>query len=169
MWLFIRWIKSDSNPLFKKIGRRGLILTLTGLIWVLYGIEYLQFFVRRFSPNQSGGFAFFAIIDSPYLGWVWIICGAVAMVIGVARNRIQRIPHDSVGFNAILLPAVCWAIFYFWSWVIWIFTGGDFGIANSSVGFLVWSLVTIFILIIAGWPDPSDPQRLIPERQELSG
>lgn len=154
---FILRVKSGGNLLFSKVGRRGLILILVGTIWILFGISYFQNSYRRFSDNDNDPYSFYRIVDNRYIGIMWVVAGLIALIVGVLRNKTKLVPHDSLGFNAILFPSIIWAFLYFWSWIIWVGTNGDFGNSLNSVGFLVWSLVTGFILIIAGWPDPSDP------------
>jgi len=167
MYHLVKWIRSDGNFFLSKIGRRGLILVLTGMIWILYGIDFLSHYQHRFSMDDVDPLLVYRIIDQPYTGLLWILCGAVAMTVGVLRNRIKLIPHDSLGFNAILFPAILWTFLYFWSWIYNLFSDGQYGVPTAT-GFLVWLLVTIFVLIIAGWADPTDPTNVLAVRQETT-
>lgn len=168
MYFFVKWLRKDGNFFLSKIGRRGLILVLTGLIWILYGIDFFSHYNHRFSMNDVDPLSVYRIVDNPLTGLLWILCGAIAMTVGILRNKVNLIPHDSLGFNAILFPAILWAFLYFWSWIYFLVSGGAYGSPTATVGFLVWTLVTVFVLIIAGWPDPTDPTKTLLLRQETT-
>lgn len=143
----------------KRIGRRGLVLIFVGLIWVLYGFAYLSYPIARFTRDeheQSIANFVLTLFDSRWVGIIWLVCGIAAIIFGLIRSRINLVSWDHYGFNAILLPPIIWTLLFLWSWIASMASHGAIGAQNAILGFLVWALSTGFILIIAGWPDPSD-------------
>jgi len=147
----------------ERIGRRGIILIITGLIWLLYGIAIFNRpnSDRFSSPDHPEPIYVFNLLQNHWMGILWGVCGVIATFCGVLRSRRSVHPRDGIGFNAILIPSIMWALLFLWSEIIYFFTGGDYGNSGAIFGFLVWALVTAFILIIAGWPDPTDPRVVI--------
>jgi hypothetical protein len=151
----------------ERIGRRGAILVITGLIWLCYGFAvFAHPRSQRFStPTQPEPIYVFDLLQNHWMGVVWFLCGIVAIVCGLLRSRRTIHPRDGIGFNAILVPSILWTLLYLWSQIIYWFTGGVYGNPGALFGFLVWALVTAFILIIAGWPDPTDPRVIVRTRE----
>lgn len=126
------------------LGRRGVILRLLGIMWVLVGVSVL---VAPHAPE-------YLLLDvAP--GWraaMWIIAGAIAL--GFA-GRDQG--EDKWGFAALYLPAAYRWLAYLYG-VIDYFddTHGRVGDLRAMVGVLSWGVILIVIRVIAGWPDPID-------------
>jgi hypothetical protein len=151
-----------------RIGRRGAILCVTGMMWTCYGVAlYCHPNSDRFtSPSQPEPIYVFDLLQNHWMGFLWSFCGLVAIGCGLLRSRRTVHPRDGIGFNAILIPSILWSLLFLWSEIIYIFTGGVYGNSGAVFGFLVWALVTAFILIIAGWPDPTDPRVVIVRKTE---
>jgi MFS family permease len=133
-----------------RLGRRGLVLIIVGIIWIFYGFGVFAQIRERFSrPGPSP----LDWMDNPHWGWMWIACGMVGIAIGLGR----RAAPDVIGFSAIILPVLPWLTFFGYSFLVNYATGGVFGEPNNFSGFLVWSLVAVFIRVIAGWDDPDEP------------
>ena len=155
----------------RRIGRRGLVLIFVGMIWILYGIAYLKYPLARFTvdDNVPGiANAVLTFFSSSWIGYIWLLCGLAAVAFGLARSRISLISWDHYGFNAILIPPIIWTFLFLWSWVASLTSNGNIGAPLAVFGFVTWLLATGFILIIAGWPDPSDlpPARLVEKAGE---
>lgn len=144
----------------KRIGRRGLFLIFYGLIWLLYGLAFLLIpFNSRFTRDDGNKAVYnvvLAFFDKSWVGWMWVVCGISAVIFGLLRSRISLLSWDHYGFNMILTPPICWAFIFVWSAAVAIFTHGSLGSPTAPVGALIWGLLTGSILIVSGWPDPSD-------------
>jgi hypothetical protein len=92
-------------------------------------------------------------MNSPLWGWLWIIGGLSAIVIGLYRNCRWLDGRDDIGFNMIVTPAFIWTLFFATSWTTFILTGGDHGQGSASYGLVIWGTISAFILTIAGWPE----------------
>lgn len=152
MW---RLLHLDDNKITRRMGRRALLLIIAGLVWFGIGVSLLL------SPLQNRFAAatrhpingILRIWEAPATGILWVGCGIIALCVGILHTNSSVRRHDAVGFNAILTPAIMWAIGYAWSAVAWLSTDGQAGHVTSIYGFLVWVLVALFIMIIAGWPE----------------
>lgn len=157
MWRVIRLHRSNT---VRHLGRRGLLLMLGGLAWICLGVDMIRHPIQhRFSnehaiPHPN---VILHAMDNPHWGLAWIICGTVAFLSGMLRHRATVRRHDAVGFNALLTPPFLWMIFFIWSGVVSLLThdlqGKD---GQSFYGIVVWFLVNLFILTVAGWPEPTE-------------
>lgn len=155
MW---RVIRLERTRLARRIGRRGLLLILAGLSWVCLGVDIIQHPESRFTtahPTATPN-AILSLMSDVHWGWLWVFCGAVAAAFGLLRQRSSFRKHDSVGFNAILTPPFLWLLFFLWSYVVSLSTHGAFGRRDSIYGLIVWLLVSLFVIVVAGWPDATE-------------
>lgn len=134
----------------KRLGRRGICLVITGTIWVFYGSGIVAQTRERFSKVGPSPLDW---MDNHNWGWLWIVSGLVAIVVGLLR----RAAPDAIGFAAAVLPVLPWSMFYLYSWMVFKATAGQFGEPGTWQPFLVWALIGLYIRNQAGWDDPADP------------
>jgi hypothetical protein len=96
-----------------------------------------------------------AAMDSPLWGWMWIVGGVLAVIDAPLRKR--RHGRDVIGFMGIVTPPVVWFFAFLWSSLAVAIPGGQAGNARSPFGLGAWYLISVFVMIVAGWPDPDDP------------
>jgi hypothetical protein len=147
-----RWLR-HGFPGEARFGRRTLILLHCGSVWLVTGWVILGAPMERFSRPGIGGAL--QILDAPEWGAMWIVGGILAIMNAIVRRFWNG--RDVLGFLGLITPPFVWLIFYAWSAVTYVSSNGEYGNARSGVGLLVWYLVSAFVLIVAGWPDPDDP------------
>lgn len=145
-----------NSPAFRRIGRRGALLVLSGLAWagIAVSIWYTPS-INRFSTPNSDPSLFLHLMDQPWTAFIWGVCGIIGVIIGLLGRRSPIDRREIVGFNFILTPPLFWVLAYAWSLITYILTGGEQGRASSAIAFIIYLLVTLFILVIAGWPEVS--------------
>lgn len=159
MW---RIVRLDRTSFGQKLGRRGLVLIFSGLAWVLIGLQIVQHpDVPRFAnPNAPATSQIVLhILDSSGIGYLWAVCGVGALLVGLFHHRPVLRQHDSVGFNFILLPPLTWMLGFIYSFGTAILTGGALGRYESLYAAIVWLIISLFIIVIAGWPEASPEVR----------
>jgi hypothetical protein len=137
----------------RRLGRRGLLLILGGLGWVGAGVSLLSEPRDRFSSPGAGTDSILQILDTPIFAYLWIIAGVITLFTGMLRDRRVISNHDVIGFNAFLTPPLCWTLFFAWSFAANIATGGREGASTGLYSFIVWALISLFIMVVAGWPE----------------
>lgn len=130
----------------KRFGRRGTILGLFGVVWVLYGFAQFTGPESRFG---NLGTVVTTVINSRRWGALWIVCGLVAVVIALMPRR----RGDGRGFAALLIPAVGHTATYTLSWVLFLATG-VYGTERAWVAAIIWAVEVVTVLVCASWPDP---------------
>lgn len=149
-----------------RFGRRTLILVHGGLVWILYGWTVFHMSQRRFTGPPIEG-PLLHVLDSPYMGFLWLIGGSLALINAPLRRRWHG--RDVLGFIGLLTPPMAWLCAYTWSALNFVFPGGVSGSERAFSGMLLWYLVSIFVLIVAGWPDPDDPAITVPLPHDNGG
>jgi hypothetical protein len=132
------------------------LLIFAGAAWMLIGVQIAQEPRVRFSNGMADAQLIFSIMDSTLWGWLWVVCGFAAVVIGFCRNCRPFSGRDEIGFNLIVTPAIIWTLFFGTSYVTSLFSDGDFGQDGASYGVVVWGLVSAFIVTLAGWPENNE-------------
>lgn len=146
----------ENSWVGRKIGRRGLILVVAGMSWVGSGFSIVSNpGIERFSRLGSQANDYLRIMDGTWVGYLWMVCGLFALVVGLLRHNPWIMHREVLGFNAILTPPALWFVTYIWSFITYFVTGGTQGRLSSAVALFVWGLVCVFIMIIAGWPEIS--------------
>jgi hypothetical protein len=138
---------------FYVVGRRGLLLILGGLSWIGVGCSLIFEPRDRFSSAGLGTDTVLQLLDSQLFAYVWIIAGLITLFTGLYRNHDPRRNLDPLGFNTFLTPPLMWTMFFLWSFLANVVTDGREGQPYSLYSFIVWSLMDLFILVIAGWPE----------------
>ncbi|MFF5445503.1 hypothetical protein [Streptomyces sp. NPDC012888] len=129
-----------------KLGRRGAILSCYGLVWLLYG--YGQ--ITTPQPDQRGLQTLLALMPLTAWGWVWIAAGVVALVSAWAPPG-----RDAAAFYVLPLIVVPWMASYLVAWLL-----GDY--PRGWVAAAVWAVITVPVLVTAGWPEPPRRKRAEP-------
>lgn len=147
-----KWLQRRV-PGTNRFGRRKLVLVHCGSVWLLTGWAVMVDPIERFSRPGPG--AELQFLDSPHWGVMWIAGGIFAFVNAIVRKHIDG--RDVFGYAGIVTPPFVWLIFYLWSAALHLFSRGELGNSRAPLGALTWYLISAFVLIVAGWPDPDDP------------
>jgi len=137
----------------RRLGRRGMLLLLFGIVWAMVGITNILIPQDRFSSPGIGPDRFLQILDGPELSLAWVIAGGIAATVGFFHDRRVFNKHEAYGWNAILTMPLVWVMCLVWSFATWIVTDGEGGRANGLYGALVWTVVSLVIMVVAGWPE----------------
>lgn len=140
-----------------RFGRRGLKLITLGFVWAGFGFSIAS--TARQDRFSRPGPSPLDWADSRAWGWLFLISGLVALVVGFRR----RTAPDALGFAALIAPALVWALLNALSFIVYVATAGEFGAPGRLVSLLVWAAIATSIRIDAGWDDPTDPV-IRPER-----
>lgn len=143
-----------------RLGRRGLVLILFGLVWILIGRRI--FFEPRyqFSQGNPDSLVVLSVMDNPLWGFLWIICGAGAVIVGFLRTHRPFCGRDAIGFNLISIPVFLWTTFFIISWVLSFITDGGRGQSSAYYGMLLYGVIFGLITTLAGWPEGMDETQL---------
>lgn len=138
-------MRAAVRRLDQRLGRRGALLSLKGIMAVGYGSGQ----VVQPTGDRHGLTLLLKVAPLDVWGWAWILAGTVALVCAWLGR-----PHDWPGFVAVWLIASAWAGAYLVSW---------WPLGESPRG---WVLALIFgsfglvNLVAIGWDEP-------PARTEL--
>lgn len=111
--------------------RRAMALLLFGLVYVIYGVGLYV------SPAPG------AIGPRWWPGVLFVVAGLVTLI-----SALMDRPHNEwVGFTTLYVTSIIWALNFLVLIVI------DQGVRAWS-GLLVWALVTLLLLLLAGWAEP---------------
>ncbi|MFI8499476.1 hypothetical protein ACIGFK_13405 [Streptomyces sp. NPDC085524] len=139
-------IRRAARRLRRRLGRRGAILTSYGLVWLLYG--YAQLVTPQ--PDQRGLALLLRLMPLDAWAWGWIVAGTVALVYAWAPPG-----QDAAAFLALVLIVVPWTATYLVAWL-------SGGYPRGWVAAAVWTVITVPVLVVAGWPEPSRRKRAEP-------
>lgn len=124
--------------------RRSLVLLVFGTLFVLIGCTYLgqaDEIIR--SPAAALSYrAHLALMPLDVWAWLFIATGAA----GILGGLTMRHP---LGFTALMVVSTWWGAEFIGSWIVT-------GYARAVLGALVWIALTGALLIIVGWPDPTE-------------
>lgn len=131
-----------------KVSRRGALLTLFGIVFVLLGYSYLHI-PAQFKPQLNASLRFaLSLAPIEVYAWFWIVCGALAMLGGIIHR------FDAVGFGAAVFMPTVWSLANFVAQI-------QDGVPRAWVGGMVYALIAVVLGVVAGMADPLD---VIPER-----
>ncbi|MEU0332243.1 hypothetical protein [Streptomyces sp. NPDC006193] len=141
-------MRAAARRLRKKLGRRGALLTLKGVIATLYGYGQLT------TPTADERGIFLLLKLMPFTGWawLWVLAGATALVCAWLPQR-----RDWPGFLAVWGVTAPWAGAYFAAW---------WPLAESKTGWIPAAIFGAFgavCLVAIGWDEP--PARSEPPRE----
>lgn len=126
------------------LGRRGAILLSYGTVWALYG--YAQ--ITTPQPDQRGLAPLLEQIPLTVWGWMWVATGLVAIV-----SAWMPQGRDWPAFLALPLIVLPWIYSYLAAWIT-----GEF--PRGWVAAIVWGVIAVPVLVVAGWREPPRPKRL---------
>ncbi|MEU9215381.1 hypothetical protein AB0D47_02430 [Streptomyces sp. NPDC048376] len=137
-------MRAAARRLRKRLGRRGALLTLKGVMAAGYGSGQ----VVQPTGDRQGLTLLLKLFPLDVWGWAWVAAGVLAVTCAWLPQR-----RDWPGFLAVWLIATPWAMAYLASW---------WPLGESPRG---WVLAMIFgafgavCLVAIGWDEP-------PARQE---
>lgn len=138
-----------ARRLVKRLGRRGALLSLKGVMAAGYGAGQ----ITTPTGDRQGLTLLLKVMALHCWGWVWIVAGAVALVCAWLPPR-----RDWPGFLAVWLIATPWAMAYLVSW---------WPLGESPRGWVIALLFGAFglvCLVAIGWDEPV-PARSEPPRE----
>jgi hypothetical protein len=130
----------------RRIGRRGTILACYGLVWILYG--YGQLISPQ--PDQRGLRLSLRLMPLDAWAWLWIAAGVLAVVCAWAPPG-----RDAAAFVGLVLIVVPWTASYLVTWLL-----GEY--PRGWVAAAIWTVITVPVMVVAGWPEPPRRKRADP-------
>lgn len=132
-------MRAAAQRLTRRLGRRGALLTLKGVMATGYGSGQV------FEPtgDRHGLTLLLKLWPLELWGWAWVTAGALALVCAWLPPR-----RDWPGFLAVWLIATPWAMAYFLSW---------WPLGESPRGWVVAMIFGAFgavCLVAIGWDEP---------------
>ena len=154
-----RHIISDIESFFiRKYGTRGVCLWLLGIPWVVLGIGFILNPMERFSkPGPGGALDFLDKGPGIYIfAAVWLVGGITAMIAAIQRPRTCK---DDWGFVGVVIPPFMWGAGFFWSQIVYLISGGEFGRPTAYFGMIIyWSFALMLAFLSKRLPDaPEGP------------
>lgn len=128
------------TALTTKLGRRGTVLCLLGLLWLLQGMAIL-------SEEATTPYVLFDIFDLQR-AIVWIVTGAIALA--SARHPPGS---DVVGFISLYIMAAYNVLGYLVGFITWIVPDGNDGAPQGFLGAIFWTVVLVLIVVVSGWEE----------------
>ncbi|MGW3110567.1 hypothetical protein [Streptomyces sp. NPDC001091] len=116
--------------------RRRAVLTTLGAGWFGYGV--LGVLADPRYGTSRGLDVVTARVPMSVLGWVWVICGLLALVSGLAP-RVRRL--QSAGFTALATPAALWGT----AFMVAKITGSYPKAGGSACGWLAFAVAIVWI------------------------
>lgn len=122
--------------------RRSALLLLFGAVFVLLGFQYLgQAAQITATPQARLSYqAHLQLMPLDVWAWVFIGCGAGAIVAGVCR-------WHTLGFTLLMGISSWWGLEFAASWL-------SNGYGRAVIGALQWALIVGVLAICVGWRDP---------------
>ncbi|MFE9936306.1 hypothetical protein [Streptomyces hirsutus] len=141
-------MREAVRRLTQRLGRRGALLTLKGIMATGYGSGQIV----QPTGDPQGLALLLKAMPLDRWGWVWIAAGVLALVCAWLQQ-----PHDWPGFLGIWVIATPWAMAYLLSW---------WPLGESPLGWvvaLIFGAAGAVCLVAIGWDDPprarSEPPR----------
>lgn len=123
-----------------KLGRRGTILGLLGVTWILQGVSAIL---------QTEPSVYTLLSGHDYArGTAWLVTGAIAVY--YARKPQG---YDVYGFIALYIMTSFRIIAYGFDFTLWLLPGGFDGNPRGIVGIFSWFTIIIFLLVVSGWEE----------------
>lgn len=131
-------------PILARLGRRGLVLSLFGVAWLIQGSA---FFVL---PGMGGGSSGFWVDQLPQhvRGGLWLIAGTLSLVAALQTRR----KSDTFGFLAVSSMPLILTASFFMGFVARVVTGDPTWVVGL-LGFSIWGVIALALGVIASWPE----------------
>ena len=142
-------MRRAARRLTRRLGRRGALLTLKGVMAAGYGSGQ----VVQPTGDRQGLTLLLKLAPLDFWGWAWIAAGVIALISAWLPSR-----RDWPGFLAVWLIATPWAMAYLLSW---------WPLGASPRGWVVAMIFGAFgavCLVAIGWDEPP-PARSEPPRE----
>lgn len=151
----------------RRLGFRGLFLTLFGSMFVLIGAT-IPFAARR-PPGPPGGPPTVVPSPDPYLFHtmiplipsvaIWVLPGLAAVILSWGRNPTKAdqrgIVRQVIAFTLLFIPpAIRFASYFVAFYTVW----GDFDFFESLryvPACALYCVISLSIVLFASWPEPS--------------
>lgn len=131
-----------------KVGTRGVLLLLFGTLWSLQGITFLLHPMERFSRSGPGGVLDF--LDNGPGVYIysasWLLGGILSIICAIQRPKTCV---DSWGFTALAIPPMLFALGYWWSWALNLFSHEEYGRGGTYVGGLLFTIITLVPMFLS--------------------
>lgn len=127
----------------KKLGRRGAMLTLLGIVYILVGYGAVS------RPQERVNGAFMTYLPDWIIFILWGVCGLTAICFAWRK-------FDEVGWLALYIPAGLRFISWIGSWVIHLIPGGQGGFVSGWYNAAFTAPFIIVALICSGWKECPD-------------
>lgn len=121
-----------------RLGRRGTVLAVLGLVWVMQGVTVLV------APESPTYYLISHFTLARALGW--IVTGVVA-ILYAARPQ----GDDAPGFLSLYVMAAYRIVAYGAGFILWALPGGTEGNPRGIIGAFSWGVILLSILVMAGW------------------
>lgn len=133
--------------LHRRLGRRGAVLLILGLLWILQGIG-----VYLAPYNANVGSELLVHEQLPVWLRVSVWCGTGVVAVAYA---LRRACADTPGFLALVFMPVERAASYGWGFLMYLVPGVPDGYPRGLVSATVWAGVAALVIIVAGWREPT--------------
>lgn len=144
--------------LTERVGRRGVLLIILGVLWMMVGVVVSEPKDRFSRPGPDSGPMHY-MDEAPWFPLVWLAGGALAVVCALLRARLRR---DDYGFNGLAIPPAASTLMYAASWSTHLVTG-NYGRPTAWAPAVLFALATGLVLFLSGWSDMRDPHLIGPQ------
>lgn len=156
----IKSLKSALMEPPKFWGRRGSVLFLMGLAWVLMGVSVLVN-STHLDFDETG--LWHLALHPALRAALWFGTGAIAILFSFRRMASL----DGLGYGALIFMPLERTASYGWGWFVSLPVWPEgLGYSPGWSAALVWLVVATLIYTCAGWREPSDEPILIVERRD---
>lgn len=133
----------------ERLGRRGLVLALFGLAWVIQGLAVLLLG----GDAAAGTYPFLhASLSQPVLATTWIAPGLASVALSFRKRPPGRL-DDTPGFLAVSAMPMFLATSYGIGALTALFSGSYDTTLLGVLGFSIWGVITAALALIASWPE----------------
>lgn len=135
----------------RAVGRRGLVLAVIGIVWLLYGAS-----VGIGEVTSTADVWVLQQVSPTTRAAAWVLTGVLAVYTALTRPST-----DTPGFLALTLCPMVYAASYVFSWVLWAVPVGDAGYSLGLIAALRYLAILALIAVVASWPET--PTRTEPQ------
>lgn len=130
----------------QRLGRRGLVLLLFGLAWI---VEGASFFLLTDIYSAQPQYFLLDRLPLHVQGALWMASGLVSAVVAF---RPRREP-DTLGFLAVSAMPMLIAASFLVGTATYILLGSSLWVLGA-LGFLAWSPIVLALAVVASWYEP---------------
>lgn len=131
-------MRAAAHRAARRVGRRGAVLSLKGVMCALYGYSLLV----QPPVDRRGIRLLLDLMPLHWWGWAWIAAGVTAVVCAWRRQGT-----DWPGYPAVWMVVAPWALGSLASW--WLYDN-----PRGWAGAAVWAAFGGVAAICAEWPEP---------------